>query len=63
MKTREATRYFGGASALARVLVIDRNAVYQWGEHPPIGRQYQIEVLTDGALRAERPGDTRQSGD
>lgn len=53
MTTTQAIDYFGGVTSLARAIGIRRVAVYQWGEYPPVGRQYQLEVLTNGALRAE----------
>lgn len=62
MKTADAIEHFGGVTALARALEIRRVAVYQWGEYPPSGRQYELEVLTSGALRAEpRPGSEKGS--
>lgn len=54
MTTQEAIKYFGGAKALAEALGIWPQAVYYWGDTPPPLRQYQIEVLTEGALKAQR---------
>jgi hypothetical protein len=54
MKTADAVRHFGSQSALARALTIKRASVSAWGECPPIDRQCQIEVLTGGALKADR---------
>lgn len=53
MLTRDAIDYFGGVTKLAAALGIRREAVYQWRERPPRGRQYQLEVMTDGALTAD----------
>ena len=58
MKTKDAIKHFKTASArgakgLAQVLDISPAAIYQWGEHPPLGRQYQIEALTNGELKAD----------
>lgn len=39
---------------MADALGIGRAAVYQWGDEPPIDRQCQIEVMTSGALIADR---------
>lgn len=58
MRTQEALDYYDGKHfRLAQALGIWVTAIYQWGEYPPIGRQYQLEVLTDGALKAERNDD------
>ena len=54
MKTQDAIKHFGGRQQLADVLGITRPAIYEWGETVPELRQYQIEVLSGGALRAER---------
>jgi len=54
MTTYEALCHFGGRDALAKALGISRVATYEWGEQVPLLRQYQIEVITGGALRADR---------
>jgi len=55
MKTSEAINFFGSQKALKEALNLKaRQTIHAWGEIPPPGRQYQIEVLTNGALRAER---------
>jgi hypothetical protein len=53
MTKEQAIAYFGSGAELARVLGCSRQSVHGWRE-VPLGRQFQIEVLTDGALRAER---------
>lgn len=53
MKTSEAVQFFNGVTRLARALGIRRQAIYQWGEEPPQGRQFEIQVLTGGHLKAE----------
>lgn len=53
MKTELAVDYFGTKAAIADALGIKRSAVSQWGETIPKGRAYQIEVLTDGKLKAD----------
>ena len=54
MKTQDAIKYYGSQSALARAVGVTRAAVNAWGDEMPIGRQFQIEVLTSGALKADR---------
>ena len=55
MKTQDAIQYFGSQVALKRALKLKaRQTIHAWGEFPPDGRQYQIEVLTGGKLKAER---------
>ena len=42
MTTKEASTHYGSQLALARALGIWPTAVSQWGESPPLLRQYQI---------------------
>ena len=53
MKTLDAIDHYGSAQALANALGIARQAIYQWGDEVPVGRAYQIQVLTHGVLKAE----------
>ena len=52
MKTSEALHYFGGLKKLADAIGVWPQYIYSWKEHPPMGRQYQIEVITKGQLKA-----------
>ena len=52
MTKQHAIDYYGSQAALARALGIHRAAVHAW-EEIPLGRQYQIEVLTGGELKAD----------
>ena len=52
MKTKEAISYFGGIKQLAKELEIWPHVIYRWGDNPPMARQYEIEVKTNGILRA-----------
>ncbi|HEY7986779.1 MAG TPA: Cro/CI family transcriptional regulator [Methylophilaceae bacterium] len=54
MKTKEAIQYFGSPENLKAALHLRARKTF-WGEHPPLERQYQIEVITNGALKADRP--------
>lgn len=53
MTTEQAINHFGSRDKLAKALGIWVSAVYAWGEYPPELRQYEIEVKTNGALKAE----------
>lgn len=52
MKTKDAISYFGSQAELARALGISRQSVKGWGTKVPLARQYQIERLTAGKLKA-----------
>lgn len=54
MKTEEAVAFFGGIKKLSDALGVWPQVVYQWGDTPPMGRQYEIEVKTNGELKADR---------
>lgn len=59
MRTSDAIRHFGSQKKLCAALGLKvRQTIHAWGEFPPMTRQYQIEVITGGALRAERPEET-----
>ena len=45
MKTIYAIKLFGSVKALAEALGITVHAIYQWGEHVPELRAYQIREL------------------
>jgi len=56
MTTDEAIAWGGGTQhALAARLGIKQPSVANWGDYPPALRQFQIERLSGGALKAE-PG-------
>jgi DNA-binding transcriptional regulator YdaS (Cro superfamily) len=52
MKTQDAADFFGSRSKLASALHIFPSAISQWGETVPLVRQYQIQVLSKGKLKA-----------
>lgn len=54
MKTKDAIQHFGSVKALASALNISKQAVYKWGEFVDPLRQFQIEVLTRGKIKADR---------
>jgi hypothetical protein len=53
MTKKEAILHFGSAVKLAKEMGISPQAITLWGDYPPIARQYQIQVLTNGQLKAE----------
>lgn len=53
MKTEEVITYFKGCSNTALALGISQPAVSNWGWIPPLGRQYQIQEITQGELKVE----------
>lgn len=54
MTTQEAINHYGSTKKLADALGVWPQVIYAWGERPPMGRQYELEVKTQGVLRAER---------
>jgi len=52
--TNQAVRHFGGKKELAAALGIWPHNIARWGRRPPLKRQYEIEIMTDGALKADR---------
>lgn len=58
MKKSEVLNHFGSQRAVAQKLTaagypISQPAVCQWPEEVPLLRAYQIERITNGALKAE----------
>lgn len=52
MELRKVVEHFGSQTALARALGIKQPSVAEWFERGiPIPRQYQIQVITDGAFK------------
>jgi len=50
MLKQQVLEFFGSGAEVARQLNIDRAAVSQWPSVVPMGRAYQIQALTGGAL-------------
>lgn len=53
MKTDEAIEFFGGKKQLADALGVWPQVIYQWGEYPPLARQYELQVKSNGVLLVE----------
>lgn len=53
MKTADAIQFFGGKKIdLAKAIGVSPSAITQWGDDVPVLRQYQIERLSKGKLKA-----------
>jgi len=58
MDINQAIRHYGSQSKLAQALGLDRQVIHQWkrkGEIPE-PRQYQIQVVSGNALKADKSG-------
>lgn len=53
MKSSEVIKHFKSRLEVSAALGVSYEAVRKWGEYPPLGRQYQIQALTNGKLKAE----------
>lgn len=53
MRTQDAINHFGSQTSVADALQIKQSSVAEWGEYPPDLRQLQLQLITQGALRAE----------
>jgi hypothetical protein len=51
VKKKDVIAHFGSVGAVADALKIKGAAVSQWGEDVPVRRAYELEKLTDGALK------------
>lgn len=58
MRKQDVIHHFGSVGAVAAALGITSQAVSMWPEAVPLMRQYEIERLTDGQLRAYTPKPT-----
>ena len=52
MTKQEILSHFGGVTKTAKALGCSHVAVSRWGNNPPKGRQFEIQVLTGGVLKA-----------
>ena len=53
MKKTDVIEHFGGVGRVASALGILQSAVSQWGEDIPHRRAFEIEVITNGALKSD----------
>lgn len=65
MSPSEALAFFKTKAELARVLGVQPPSVSEWfdAECIPEGRQYQLELATGGALKADAPANRKASGE
>ena len=54
MDLAEVVSHFGTQQKAAAALGMTQGSISAWRDGIPIPRQYQIEVLTNGALLADR---------
>lgn len=55
MRKEDVIGHFGSATAVARALGIGKAFVSKWGDDVPQRYAYEIERLTNGALKATWP--------
>ena len=53
MTTQQAIDHYGSIKGLADALGVWPQVIYRWGEHPPMARQYELQVKTNNKLKAE----------
>lgn len=54
MTLNEAIEHFGSKKGIADALDVNKSTVTNWGEKIPIGRQFEIQVITKGKLKASK---------
>jgi DNA-binding transcriptional regulator YdaS (Cro superfamily) len=61
MSPEQAIKFFGTQAELARVLGVKQPSIAEWKEagEIPEARQYQIELATNGELRADKPANRK----
>lgn len=61
MSPSQALEHFGTKAEIARVLGITPPSVIEWFDDGviPDGRQYQLELATNGALKADHPANRK----
>lgn len=60
MTRKDIIEHFGSQAEAARRLGVSPQTIFEWESvGVPEGRQYQVELATNGALRASRPADRK----
>jgi predicted XRE-type DNA-binding protein len=65
MTPQEVLAHFGSQAEIARVLGCKQPSVAEWFEkgEVPEGRQYQLQIATDGVLQADKPANRHAAAD
>jgi hypothetical protein len=58
MEKKDVIEFFGGVRKTARALGISHAAVINWGDSIPVGRAYQVQVISKGKLKVKQQGAT-----
>lgn len=61
MRYRDLLKHFGSEADAARAIKKNRQTVNRWKKLIPLDEQVRIEVLTDGALKADLPDSVRKA--
>ncbi len=62
MTYNDLLQHFGSQGAIARAIGLSQPSVWEWQEKGvPLPRQAQFELITDGALKAERPAQVEKA--
>lgn len=61
MTYHDLISHYGSQAQAARALGVPRQSVWQWKQAIPLGRQFQIELATGGALRADKPANAEEA--
>ncbi len=61
MTPAEALAHFGSKAEIARVVGVQPPSVIEWFDNNeiPEGRQYQLELASNGLLRADKPANRK----
>lgn len=62
MLKSDVIKHYGSVQAAAEAIGVNGSAISQWGEYVPLGRAYQFEKITNGALQVgDRPSEPKKS--
>jgi len=61
MTFNEVIEHFGSVAAVASKLGISDKAVYLWKEGVPKGRQWELQAITKGKLKADPVSKTKKA--
>lgn len=52
MRTADVVAFFGSIKKTCSALECTRASIYQWGDHIPPAREYEVEVKSLGKLQS-----------